>query len=164
MILHVLIARVAGWVQRHQQQVITYLIEENHVLKAHFRGRRLCLEAVSEAPLVALRGHALATNGATIAHRWTSAMQCVRGLTTQFVQLATLISHNALVIRASWLQQKGPPWAGYLLGQWFRHGTEDTQFSSVLGQQGHGSRRPLRLVRRMDHERGPLVRTCLHWR
>ena len=29
MILHVLIAMVAGWLQRHQQQVITYLIEEN---------------------------------------------------------------------------------------------------------------------------------------
>jgi hypothetical protein len=25
MILHVLIAMVAGWLQRHQQQVITYL-------------------------------------------------------------------------------------------------------------------------------------------
>jgi hypothetical protein len=27
MILHVLIAMVAGWLQRHQQQVITYLLE-----------------------------------------------------------------------------------------------------------------------------------------
>jgi len=34
MILHVLIAMVAGWLQRHQQHVITYLIEENRVLKA----------------------------------------------------------------------------------------------------------------------------------
>ena len=34
MILHVLIAMVAGWLQRHQQQVITYLIEENRILKA----------------------------------------------------------------------------------------------------------------------------------
>jgi hypothetical protein len=39
MILHVLIAMVAGWVQRHQQQVITYLIEENRVLKAPLGGR-----------------------------------------------------------------------------------------------------------------------------
>jgi len=31
MILHVLIARVAGWIQQHQQQVITYLIEENRM-------------------------------------------------------------------------------------------------------------------------------------
>ena len=41
MILHVLIAMVAGWLQRHQQQVITYLIEENRVLKAQLGGRRL---------------------------------------------------------------------------------------------------------------------------
>jgi hypothetical protein len=29
MILHVLIAMIAGWIQRHQQQVIAYLQEEN---------------------------------------------------------------------------------------------------------------------------------------
>ncbi|HEY5870234.1 MAG TPA: hypothetical protein VI542_32490 [Candidatus Tectomicrobia bacterium] len=34
MIFHVLIAIVAGWLQQHQQQVITYLQEENRVLKA----------------------------------------------------------------------------------------------------------------------------------
>ena len=34
MILHVLIAMLAGWLQRHQQQVIAYLQEENRVLKA----------------------------------------------------------------------------------------------------------------------------------
>ena len=40
MILHVLIAMVAGWINRHQQQVIAYLQEENRVLKAHHGGRR----------------------------------------------------------------------------------------------------------------------------
>jgi len=34
MILQVLIAMIAGWLQRHQQQVIMYLLEENRVLKA----------------------------------------------------------------------------------------------------------------------------------
>src|SRR5499425_375675 len=43
MILHVLIAMVAGWLQRNQQQVITYLLEENRVLKAQLGGRRLRL-------------------------------------------------------------------------------------------------------------------------
>jgi putative transposase len=43
MILHVLIAMVAGWLQRHQQQVITYLLAENRVLKAQLGGRRLHL-------------------------------------------------------------------------------------------------------------------------
>ena len=32
MILHVLLALVAGWINRHQQQVITYLQEDNRVL------------------------------------------------------------------------------------------------------------------------------------
>ena len=41
MILHMLIAMVAGWIQRHQQRVITYLQEENRVLKTHLDGRRL---------------------------------------------------------------------------------------------------------------------------
>ena len=43
MILHVLIAMVAGWLQRHQQQVIAYLLAENRVLKARLGGRRLRL-------------------------------------------------------------------------------------------------------------------------
>ena len=40
MILHVLITMLAGWLQRHQQQVIAYLHEENHILKAQLGSRR----------------------------------------------------------------------------------------------------------------------------
>ena len=54
MILHVLIAMVAGWLQRHQQQVITYLLEENRVLKAHLGGRRLRLTDTERRRLAAL--------------------------------------------------------------------------------------------------------------
>ncbi len=54
MILHVLIAMVAGWLQRHQQQVIAYLIEENHVLKAQLGGRRLRLTDTERRRLAAL--------------------------------------------------------------------------------------------------------------
>src|SRR5215831_4198501 len=43
MILHVLIVMLAGWMQRHQQQVITYLQAENRILKAQLGGRRLRL-------------------------------------------------------------------------------------------------------------------------
>jgi hypothetical protein len=43
MMLHVLIAMVAGWLQRHQQQVMSYLIEENRVLKAHLGAQQLRL-------------------------------------------------------------------------------------------------------------------------
>jgi putative transposase len=54
MILHVLIAMVAGWIQRHQQQVITYLQAENHILKAQLGGRRLRLTDTERRRLAAL--------------------------------------------------------------------------------------------------------------
>jgi transposase InsO family protein len=54
MILPVLIAMVAGWLQRHQQQVITYLIEENRVLKAQLGRRRLRLTDTDRRRLAAL--------------------------------------------------------------------------------------------------------------
>ena len=58
MILHVLIAMVAGWLQRHQQQLITYLLEENRVLKAQLGGRRLRLTD-TERRRLATRAHPL---------------------------------------------------------------------------------------------------------
>ncbi len=41
--LQLLLATFAGWVNRHQTQVIDYLVEENRVLKEQLRGRRLRL-------------------------------------------------------------------------------------------------------------------------
>jgi putative transposase len=54
MILHILIAMVAGWLQRHQQQVITYLLAENRVLKAQLGGRRLRLTDTERRRLAVL--------------------------------------------------------------------------------------------------------------
>src|SRR5207244_11717056 len=54
MILQVLIPMVAGWLQRHQQQVITYRLEENRVLKAQLRGRRLRLTDTERRRLATL--------------------------------------------------------------------------------------------------------------
>ena len=54
MILQILIAMVAGWLQRHQQQVIIYLLAENRVLKAHLGGRRLRLTDTERRRLAAL--------------------------------------------------------------------------------------------------------------
>jgi putative transposase len=54
MILHVLLAMLAGWIQRHQQQVITYLQAENRVLKAQLRGRPLRLTDAERRRLAAL--------------------------------------------------------------------------------------------------------------
>ena len=36
-----LVIALAGWLNRHQQAVIDYLIEENHVLKNQLDGKRL---------------------------------------------------------------------------------------------------------------------------
>ena len=41
--LQVLLAALAGWLNRHQQDVIAYLVEENRVLKEQLKGRRLRL-------------------------------------------------------------------------------------------------------------------------
>jgi hypothetical protein len=54
MILPLLIAMLAGWLQRGQQQVITYLIEENRVLKAQLTGHRLRLTDTNRRRLAAL--------------------------------------------------------------------------------------------------------------
>jgi len=40
--LHLLLMMFAGWVNRHQLDVIDYLKEENRVLKERVGGRRIC--------------------------------------------------------------------------------------------------------------------------
>ncbi len=39
--LHLLVIALAGWLNRQQQGVIDYLVEENRVLKDQFEGQRL---------------------------------------------------------------------------------------------------------------------------
>jgi putative transposase len=41
--LRLLVLTLAGWVKRHQQHVIGYLVEENRVLREQVRGRRVRL-------------------------------------------------------------------------------------------------------------------------
>jgi putative transposase len=70
MILHVLIAMIAGWIQRHQQHVIAYLHEENRVLKAHLAGQRVRRTDTERRHLAALAhplGRKRLTEIATIA-------------------------------------------------------------------------------------------------
>ena len=38
---HPLVITLAGWLNRHQQAVIDYLIEENRVLKEQLQGQRI---------------------------------------------------------------------------------------------------------------------------
>jgi putative transposase len=54
MLPHILLAMLAGWIQRHHQQVISYLIEENRILKAQLGNRRLRLTDLERRRLAAL--------------------------------------------------------------------------------------------------------------
>ena len=56
-----LLITVAGWINRHQQDVIDYLVEENRVLKGQLRGRRLRLTD-DERRRLAVKGKALGRN------------------------------------------------------------------------------------------------------
>jgi hypothetical protein len=42
-VARVLVAAVTGWLQHEQEAVVAYLVEENRILRAHLRGRRLLL-------------------------------------------------------------------------------------------------------------------------
>src|SRR5919204_5752427 len=54
MILQLLLAMLAGWLQRHPQQVITDLLAANRVLKAQLGGRRLRLTDTDRRRLATL--------------------------------------------------------------------------------------------------------------
>lgn len=54
MILQLLIVTVAGWLHRHQQQVITYLKEENRVIKSKLPNGRLRLNDTERRRLASL--------------------------------------------------------------------------------------------------------------
>jgi putative transposase len=54
MILQFLIAMLAGWIQRHQQEVIAYLHEENRLLKAQLGNQRLRLTDTERRRLATL--------------------------------------------------------------------------------------------------------------
>jgi putative transposase len=64
------LSSLAGWINRHQQQIITYLHEENRVLKTRLRGRQLRLTDTDCRRLAALArplGRQRLTEIATIA-------------------------------------------------------------------------------------------------
>ena len=56
--LTLLVVAVAGWIQRDQQAAIVYLLEENRVLKARLRGRKLRFTD-DERRRLAVKGKAL---------------------------------------------------------------------------------------------------------
>ena len=56
--LQMLLVTLAGWVNRHQQRVIEYLVAENRVLKDQVKGRRLRLSD-NQRRRLATKGHRL---------------------------------------------------------------------------------------------------------
>ena len=56
--LTLLVVAIAGWLQRDQQAAIVYLLEENKVLKARLRGKKLRLTD-AERRRLAVKGKAL---------------------------------------------------------------------------------------------------------
>ena len=56
--LEFLIVALAGWFNRDQQKAVDYLLEENHVLRAHLRGRKIRLTD-DERRRLAVKGKAL---------------------------------------------------------------------------------------------------------
>ncbi len=57
-LLHFLAIVLAGWVNRHQQAIIDYLIEENRIFKQQLQGRRLHL-SVNDRRRLAAKAKAL---------------------------------------------------------------------------------------------------------
>ena len=57
-VLHLLVFTVAGWLNRHQDDLIDYLREENRILREQLGGRALCLTDTQRRRL-AVRGKKL---------------------------------------------------------------------------------------------------------
>ncbi len=53
-----LVITLAGWINRHQQKVVDYLVEENRILKGQIRGKRVRLTD-DERRRLAVKGKAL---------------------------------------------------------------------------------------------------------
>src|SRR5918999_5517965 len=56
--LRPLLVSLAGWINRHQQHLIEYLVEENRVLREQLKGQRICLNDDQRRRLAA-KGHRL---------------------------------------------------------------------------------------------------------
>ena len=72
MILHILIAMIASWLNRHQQQVIASILEENQTLRAKLGDRRIRFTNAERHRLAALAfplGRKRLTSLATLAPR-----------------------------------------------------------------------------------------------
>ena len=131
--LQMLLVTLAGWVNRHQQRVIEYLVEEHRVLKEQVKGRRLRLTDAQRRGLAA-KGRRLGPRGlrqvATIvtpdtilrwhrqliARKWTSEPKLQAGRPGIMHEISSLIVRMAT---------ENPAW-GY------------TRIQGALKHLGHG--------------------------
>ena len=89
-----MVVAVAGWIQRDQQAAIVYLLEENRVLKARLRGRKLRFTD-DERRRLAVKGKEL---GRTL-------LAEVAGIVTP----DTLLAWHRRLIARKWEKQLGRP-------------------------------------------------------
>ena len=91
---HFLLVALAGWLNRHQQLIIDYLLEENRVLKAQLDGRRLQLTDDQRRRL-AVRAQRLGRD-------------CLQAIATLVTPDTLLRWHRALIARKWTYARKGP--------------------------------------------------------
>ncbi len=130
--LQVLLVTLAGWVNRHQQQVIEYLVEENRILRGQLTGRRLRLTDAER--------RRLATKGRRLGRRLLS-------------QVATIVTpdtilrwHRRLIVRKVTFERKRRGRPGILReisSLILRMATENpgwgyTRIQGALKNLGHG--------------------------
>ena len=92
--LRLLLATLAGWVNRHQQHLIDYLVEENRVLREQLRGRRVRLSDDQRRRL-ATKGHRL-------------GRRVLRHVTTIVTPDTILRWHRRLIAEKWTYARKGP--------------------------------------------------------
>src|SRR2546428_13972913 len=95
--LRLLLVTLAGWVNRHQQQVIEYLVEENRVLREQLKGRRVRLTDDQR--------RRLAAKGQRLGRR------ILRQVATVVTPDTVLAWHPPLIARKTTLTSKRPSWA-----------------------------------------------------
>ncbi len=156
--LQVLLVTLAGWVNRYQQHVIEYLVEENRVLKAQVKGRRLRLTDDQRRRLAAtgrrlgrrvLRQVATIVTPDTIlrwhwqliARKWTCELKRA-GRPGIMQEISSLIVHMAT---------ENPAW-GY------------TRIQGALKNLGHGVARSTVAKVLKDHGLSPAPDRLSSWR
>src|SRR5437867_11209830 len=130
--MQVLLVTLAGWVNRRQQYVIEYLVEENRVLKGQLKGRRLRLTDDQR--------RRLAAKGRRLGRR------VLRQVATIVTPDTILRWHRQLIARKSTFEPKRPGRPGIMQeisSLILRMATENrgwgyTRIQGVLKNLGHG--------------------------